>query len=628
MIGRSYWVSVAFGVGLIALFIGERLLAGGVGRGVLSGAGALLILAAIALRTLRLVRAEGERRRVERTLLVLLLVGVGALLLYALQSDLWANLAGAGLSKTSQKFASILAALWPLALAFSVLPTFLVEMSYAAMQRAPRVEAGRVRDAVLSGVGLASALAFSFSVYYVASERDVKADFSYFRTARPGEATRNIVRALDQPIEVSLFFPPANEVREQVTEYVTDLARESPNFKVSTWDQALDPKKAKDLGVTGNGTIVLARGARRELLPIGLELDRARGQLRSFDQDFQKKLLALAKARRTIYFTTGHGERSSDKTAPADQRWTVRLLREAYGEQNYEVRDLGPAEGLASAVPADAAAVVVPGPTRAFLPEEISALKAYLDQGGRVFLALDPEAGLDFKDLLAPFGIRFVPVTLASDQVFVARTRQISDRANIATASYSSHPSVTTAGRLGGRAPLVLFGAGFVEAVGQRPEGVRLDFPVHSHPSTWNDINGNFELDAPAEARKTYELAAALGRPRPPQGGKPVPETRLMVLADSDALGDPVIENPGNAYLALDGMKWLLGDDLIIGEIASEEDVPIQHTRKQDVFWFYSTVFLAPALVLGAGFFATRRRGGRGRRRGTSQAAQPVEAAR
>jgi hypothetical protein len=174
----------------------------------------------------------------------------------------------------------------------------------------------------------------------------------------------------------------------------------------------------------------------------------------------------------------------------------------------------------------------------------------------------------------------------------------------------------------------VLFGAGFVEAVGQRPEGVRLDFPVHSHPSTWNDINGNFELDAPAEARKTYELAAAIGRPRPPQGGKPVPETRLMVLADSDALGDPVIENPGNAYLALDGMKWLLGDDLIIGEISSEEDAPIQHTRKQDVFWFYSTVFLAPALVLGAGFFATRRRGGRGRRRGTSQAAQPVEAAR
>ena len=627
MIARSFWVSALFGAGLVSLFIGERLLAGGAGRAVLSGVGAVLVLGAIALRVLRLLRAEGERRRVERILLVYLLVGVGALLLYALQSDLWAKVAGAGLSKTAPKLASALAALWPAALVFSVLPTFLVEMSYAAMQRAPHVEVGRVRDAMLSGVGLASAAVFAFTVYYVASERDVKADFSYFRTARPGEATRNIVRALEQPLEVHLFFPPANDVREQVTEYLTDLARESPHFKVSTWDQALEPKKAKDLGVTGNGTIVLARDARRELMPVGLELDKSRNQLRSFDQDFQKKLLALAKARRTIYFTAGHGERSSEKTSPTDQRWTVRVLRDVYGEQNYEVRNLSTAEGLASAVPSDAAAVLIPGPTQAFLPEEIAALKAYLDQGGRVLLALDPEAGLDFKELLAPFGVRYVPTQLASDQVFIARTRQVSDRANIATASYSSHPAVTTAGRLGGRAPLLMFGAGFLEAAGERPQGVRVDFPVRSHPSTWNDANGNFELDAPPEVRRTYELAVAIGRPRP-DAGKGAPETRLMVLGDSDALGDPVIENPGNAYLALDGMKWLLGDDLIIGEISSEEDAPIQHTRKQDVFWFYSTVFLAPALVLGAGFFATRRRGGSARRRARREAGQSMEAAR
>ncbi|HZA49873.1 MAG TPA: ABC transporter, partial [Myxococcaceae bacterium] len=192
---------------------------------------------------------------------------------------------------------------------------------------------------------------------------------------------------------------------------------------------------------------------------------------------------------------------------------------------------------------------------------------------------------------------------------------------------YSSHPSVTTAGRLGGRAPLLMFGAGFLESAGDRPQGVRVDFTVRSHPSTWNDANGNFELDAPAEVRRTYELAAAIGRPRP-DAAKGAPETRLMVLGDSDALGDPVIENPGNAYLALDGMKWLLGDDLIIGEISSEEDAPIQHTRKQDVFWFYSTVFLAPALVLGAGFFATRRRGGSARRRARREAGQSMEAAR
>lgn len=43
----------------------------------------------------------------------------------------------------------------------------------------------------------------------------------------------------------------------------------------------------------------------------------------------------------------------------------------------------------------------------------------------------------------------------------------------------------------------------------------------------------------------------------------------------------------------------------------SEEDVPIQHTRSQDVAWFYATVFGVPVAVLAVGFFVTRRRGRR-----------------
>ena len=69
-------------------------------------------------------------------------------------------------------------------------------------------------------------------------------------------------------------------------------------------------------------------------------------------------------------------------------------------------------------------------------------------------------------------------------------------------------------------------------------------------------------------------------------------------------------------YFALDGIKWLLGDESLAGEIATEVDVSVEHTRKQDVLWFYSTVFAAPAIVLGIGLLVTRRR-----RRGTASGA-------
>jgi hypothetical protein len=54
-------------------------------------------------------------------------------------------------------------------------------------------------------------------------------------------------------------------------------------------------------------------------------------------------------------------------------------------------------------------------------------------------------------------------------------------------------------------------------------------------------------------------------------------------------------------------MKWLSGDEAIAGTVSNESDVPIEHTRKQDVVWFYSSIFLAPVLVIGLGLAVTRR---------------------
>jgi hypothetical protein len=85
----------------------------------------------------------------------------------------------------------------------------------------------------------------------------------------------------------------------------------------------------------------------------------------------------------------------------------------------------------------------------------------------------------------------------------------------------------------------------------------------------------------------------------------------MVVLADSDGISDLVLENRGNFYLAMDAVKWLVGDESIAGTVSTEVDLPLEHTKKEDVAWFYSTVFLVPALVMGAGLLITRRRGGR-----------------
>jgi hypothetical protein len=602
----SFVGTLFYVLGLFGIFVGERLIGSGSWRWV-SGFGLAWIVGAVGSRALRAARAEGDRRGVERGFLALYGLGLLALALYFAQSDLSGVLLDKPLDRGWPKLAGAFSAVWPALLVAAMAPTFLMEMAYAAMARAPRVEVGKIRDAALSGLGLAGALTFAFAITYVATERDKKADLSYFRTARAGESTRNIVKTLDNPVRVALFFPPANEVREEVEGYFNDLAKESKLLEVSRYDHAIDRGTAQDLGVTGNGTVVIARDKKKEMLSLGLDLESARGQLGNLDKEVQKRLLVVARPPRTVYLTTGHGERTDAPTGDTDKRLTARDLRDLLRSQSYTVKDLGAAEGLASEVPADAASVLVLGPQKPLLPEEIRALTRYFDRGGRLFIALDPEAGMDMKDLLGPLGVKFTPVPLAHDQNIARKSNQQSDRWNIVTGNFSSHASVTTLGRLGGRAPMVFIGAGALEELKDKAKELSVNFTVHAHAGTWNDANANYNFDPPAESKKPWELAAAIVK-KPKPDAKPTEEGRAIVIGDSDVLCDGVIAAYGNPGFALDGMKWLHGDESIAGEITSESDAPIAHTKKQDIVWFYGSTFAAPLLAIGVGFLATRRR--------------------
>lgn len=614
------WIwSAAFVAGAFMIFIGERVLGSGTGRIVLTSLGALLAVASTAIRALRM-RVVDQRAHAqgaggaERVLFRLSLLGLGALALYFLQSDVVGQLLDRPLDKSSPKLATVLAALWPAVMTCSLLPILMVEVSYLGMARAAVIEAARIRAALYAGLGLSFALVLSFAAVYVATNRDPKWDLSYFRTAKPGEATHNVVRALQEPMEVSLFFPPANEVKEQAQDYFDLLKGDSPFLQVKSYDQAVDVAKAKELGVSGNGFVVFSRGARHELLSLGTVLESARSQLRNLDQESQKRILLVARAKRQLYFVGGHGERADDNAKPEDKRGTIRELRNFLRAQNYELSDLSASTGLAAGVPKTAGAVLVLGPTGKFLPEEAAALVDYVHGGGRLMVALDPEAGQDYAELLKPFGLKYTPTPLASDAIYATMKHQPSDKYNIVTGSYSSHPSVTSVARLGKRAPIVMLGAGPIQDaqdLKDRPKELSIDYTVHAEPATWLDLNGNFEFDPQAgEQRKTWELVAAVTYKKS-KDVKPEEEGRVLVLGDSDVLTDAVIRYEGPAYFTFDAVKWLVGDEAIQGTVSSEVDVPVQHTKKEDAWWFWSTVALFPALVIGVGLVITRRRGGR-----------------
>ena len=143
------------------------------------------------------------------------------------------------------------------------------------------------------------------------------------------------------------FFPAANEVREEVDDYLDDLAKESSQLKVTHYDFDIDPIKAKEYGVTTNGILVFVRGAKKEQL--GLPR-RSRGREDGAQDAGQGGPAAPAHGRQAAAHGRLHarprrahlGARRDD----TDKRAGIAMLRDGLLDQTYDVRTVSPADGL------------------------------------------------------------------------------------------------------------------------------------------------------------------------------------------------------------------------------------------------------------------------------------------
>ena len=608
------WLVPVYVASLLLLFVGERVVpTDEVLRYAFSGAG-LLGTVATTLYRLRTMAAAptGERRSVERILALLMAFGLLGIGVYFASTEAGRALLGIAAMKaeTRARVAGVMTIAWIVILVVTVVPLVFGEIAFAPMRRAERIEARRVRAATLGGATIALAATYVAMFAYAAGELDYKLDFSYFRTSRPGESTKNVARSLTEPIEVTAFFPQLGDVGDEVQGYLSELAAASPQIQVKFQDRLLVPALAKELKVTQDGVLVLQRGTSRETMTIGAEMKTAQNKLKTLDADFQKTLLKVMRSQRVAYFTVGHGELNEITGAEAKEGRSAKNIKRLFESQNYLVKDLGLAQGLQADVPQDAHIVLVLGGSQAMLPEEVASIQRYAQRGGRLILALDPEGKVDFAPLAAAVGLTWKPAVLATDDArhFYPLRHNDSDRAILLTNRFSSHASVSSLSKISQKTAVVFRGTAALD----KAEGTtaNIDFAVRALAETFDDQNANFTFDKDAgEKRASYNVAAAITKPtgEKDKNGKDA-EMRVFALGDADALSDGAVGDTPNGLMAIDVIRWLGGDESFLGAITSNEDVKIEHTKQKDLVWFYGTVFAVPLAVLGLGFFTTRRR--------------------
>jgi hypothetical protein len=617
-------------VGLVLLLMGQRVLVDETLHDAATYGGTLLVALAVALRAVAFASGRGDMRGVESRLLVAYGGVCLSLLIYAVTTPFGVETLGLS-ADTTGKLAGPLYALWTAILLVSLMAILFIEIVYLRMPIAESVELRRVRTSLQAGLTLGLTVVFLLSANYVATERNARKDVSYFRTTEPSNASRSMVSKLDKPMHVVLFYPPASDVVEQVKPYFEALARNSKKLTYEVTDVALTPDLASKYRVRENGNVLLIHGERPKDAPkdekpapgapkaddpkgesfrVGTELTESRSTLKKLDSTFQQAFAKLARPERTLYMTVGHGEHNAKATEQNTEDGTS-TLSEVLRRLNLKTQDLGLGQGLGSAVPSGASAVMIVGPTQKFVAEEVTTLLNYVRKGGRLLLMIDPDKDTGLGPLLEGIGLELSPGTVASTTSHMARNYNDSDNGIVFTNRYSSHPSVTTVSRHQREVASV-----FVNAVALKQLTTKVEpkpkvvFPLRSDGQFFRDLDGNFKRDA-QEPQEMLNLMAAItfeGAAAGDDKAKEAAEGRAVVIGDGDFMTNKIAANNGNLLLFVDTLAWLVGNEDLSGEATSEEDIAIEHTKERDKAWFYATTFAVPVPIALLGVWVSRRR--------------------
>lgn len=643
-----WWLSAALLWALLILFLGQRPFEQtALGPG-LTWLGVAVIAGVLGIRVWAFVVAEAAYRKVELIQLLCTAGVILALLGFAITQDGFQDLVGIDFStkEAAATFATAATVVWLIIMVASLVPLILIEVSLGTSGRhalilgragddtdtAPKLEIWRVREAATSGLTIALAAAFLMVTCQVAADHNVRKDVSYFKTSSPGSATVKVAKTVHGKLRVLLFFPDVNRVKDEVRGYFEALNRQTGNLIIEEHDRMMSPVLAKAHSVRDDGTIVIIREkdgsddaaadkttgdkktkpkeARSEKVTVNPDFKVARRtELRDFDKDVYKALMKVVRDPKVAYFTVGHGELNDPDSAPAGAKraaqFSSSLIKTRLGMLNYRVDNLGLSDGLAQAVPDDASVVFVLAPQSPLLDSELASLARYLEGGGSVFITLDPDSPATLGTLEETLGVHFDPTPLADERYHAVSRRNPSDNGLLITNQFSSHASITTVGRSRERAGILLFNPGsLVTAPGAKTGkgAAKRTFIIRSMATTFADTVRNFTFDEGQETKSRKNLAAAIEGPAPKGAKAGDHGMRAMVFTDAEMFSDAVlVRAPMLQILIDDAIRWLGGEEDLAGTIQSEKDVKIQHTEDQDKLWFYSTVGLAPFLVLALG---------------------------
>jgi ABC-type uncharacterized transport system involved in gliding motility auxiliary subunit len=396
-----------------------------------------------------------------------------------------------------------------------------------------------------------------------------------------------ILQGLKNPVQIIGFFTSKDATsRDQVDNLLKEYASHSGKVVYRFVDPDADPVTARNYNITTDGTVVVESGQRRQ---------QATG---TDEQAITGAILKVIQDRPTsVYFLTGHRERSIDNT-DRDGYSSAKSLLE---QDNFKVAALNLT--ITSTIPLSNTVLVVADPQTPLAPKEEQAIATYVSSGGRLLVLGNPVDPAPLTSLSARAGLVWNNDFLLD--------QQYPSGGNPTTPAVLQYPSSPITKDLNGQATLFPTVRTLTQS-DKAPDDLTITPVLQSSANSRaaTDIsNGQIKLgpnDKPGPLTFGYSVEGPINTGATSR----TTSTRLVAIGDADFASNAVIDvASANGTLFRNAVAWLAAQDQLIA-IPSKDptDHSVVLTAGQSGTIFYGTSIGMPLLVLVAGVVVWWRR--------------------
>ena len=438
-------------------------------------------------------------------------------------------------------------------------------------------------------------LAILVAVNYISNRQNHRWDLTTSQSFTISDQTKQLLSTLKAPLQIRVFYAKQTDSEQAHRDRLENYEYLSKQVSVEYIDANSKPTEAEKEDITAVPTLIFRYGGRTQ---------RATSDDESSVANALKKLIE-GKAKKA-YFTEGHGERDpDDATNPQGYKG----ISGALVDENFETAKLQVAQK--GSIPADATVVVIAGAKNDFLPQEVELVSAYLRNGGKLLLMIDPPAKGGTTQPTSLIALAKTWGIQVNDDIVVDPQGQLQGfDASVPVGMPSQHPinakaKAVTAFRL----------ARSIVPVEGGVDGHFAQSFLHSGPTSWSesDVKGLYDSGRPdknldkGDKAGPISLAAAASAPAPGPAAAdpdaPKPESRVVVVGDSDFAANTMAGIGGNADLFLNAMNWLAQqENLIAIRPKDPEDRRLQLAASEVELIFYLTVLVIPLAFFANAF--------------------------